>query len=117
MRSIWKVAVPVSWEGYAVTVAWFLGMSLLQLEGDLARRSIAITLLVAAYGVIIFLTWADPEGEDRSWREMLWSRQTVVTLVVLVLFAAVFIGAVYLACRVGGCHRPTSWYHGPTLFR
>ena len=37
--SIGKAIIPVSWEGYVVTVAFVLGMGLLTLEGDLTRRS------------------------------------------------------------------------------
>lgn len=60
--SIGKAMCPVSWEGYAVTVAFLLGMVLLKLVDDVARRAIAMTLLAAAYGAIVVLTWSrDPD--------------------------------------------------------
>jgi peptidoglycan/LPS O-acetylase OafA/YrhL len=52
----------VSWEGYAVTVALVLGMGLLKWVDDPVRRAIALALLVAAYGAVVFLTWSnDPD--------------------------------------------------------
>ena len=62
MPSIGKAIIPVSWEGYAVTVALVLGLGLLKWVDDLPRRSIALVLLVAAYGAVVFLTWSnDPD--------------------------------------------------------
>jgi hypothetical protein len=58
-----KAVCPVSWEGYAVTVAFLLGMALMRLEADLTRRAIAIALLAAAYAAVVFLTWSnDPDA-------------------------------------------------------
>ena len=62
MPSFGKAIVPVSWEGYAVTVALLLGFGLLKLVGDPLRRAIALALIVAAYGAVVFLTWGnDPD--------------------------------------------------------
>ena len=106
MPWIGKAMVPVSWEGYAVTVAFVLGLGLLKLVDDLNRRAIAVALLVAAYGVIAFLTWDDPDAEVRlSWRERLWNRQTLVWLAVWLVFGAVCVFAGYQSC-LGCLHRP-----------
>jgi hypothetical protein len=110
MRSImpWRVIVPVSWEGYAVTAALLLGMALLKLEGDPTRRGIAIALLAAAFCTIVVLTWGDPDAEaDRSWREILLSWHTLVSLALMLAFAAVFVAAVFVAVSYGcgGCGR------------
>jgi hypothetical protein len=59
MPSIWKVAVPLCWEGYAVTLAFVLGLGLLKLVEDPIRRAIAAALIVAAYGAVVFLTWSN----------------------------------------------------------
>lgn len=60
--SIGKAIIPVSWEGYAVTIALVLGIGLLKLETDPIRRAIALALLAAAYGLVVFLTWSnDPD--------------------------------------------------------
>ena len=59
MPLIGKAICPVSWEGYAVTVAFVLGLGLLKLVDDLARRSIAMALLAAAYGAVVFMTWGN----------------------------------------------------------
>ena len=62
MPLLWKVASPVSWEGWAVSIALLLGMGLLRLVEDPLRRSIALALLFAAYGAVVFLTWSkDPD--------------------------------------------------------
>jgi asparagine N-glycosylation enzyme membrane subunit Stt3 len=62
LPSIGKAVIPVSWEGYAVTVAFVLGLGLLKLVDDLPRRTIAMALLAAAYGAVVFLTWRnDPD--------------------------------------------------------
>ena len=62
MPSVWKVAVPLCWEGYAVTVAFVLALGLMKLVDDPIRRAIAMALLVAAYGAIVCLTWSsDPD--------------------------------------------------------
>ena len=60
--SIGKAVVPVSWEGYAVTVAFVLGLGLLKLVDDPVRRSIALALLIASYGAVVFLTWSNDPG-------------------------------------------------------
>ena len=53
---------PVSWEGWAATIAFLMGLLLLRLEGDLTRRAIAIALLAAAYCALVLLTWSnDPD--------------------------------------------------------
>ena len=62
MPALWKAAVPVSWEGYVVTIAFVMSLPLLKLAGDPIRASIAFTLIVVAYGAIVWLTWGpDPE--------------------------------------------------------
>jgi hypothetical protein len=107
MRSIWKAAVPVSWEGYAVTVAFLLGFMLMRLVADLNRRAIATALLVAAYGAIVFLTWEDPDAEVRlGWRERLWNRGMLASLGGWLVFAAVLVAAAY-AASMWGYHRPS----------
>ena len=110
MPSLGKAIVPVSWEGYAVTVAFLLGFGLLRVEPDLVRRSIALVLLIAAYFAVVILTWDDPDAEVRPrWRDTLWNRETLVWLVVLLVLAAAFAVAGYEACA--GC------YHGPRPLR
>ena len=60
--SIGKAICPVSWEGYAVTVALVVGVGLLRLVDDPARRTIAFALLVGAYCAVALLTWSnDPD--------------------------------------------------------
>ncbi len=96
--------MPLCWEGYAVTIAFVLGLGLSKLVADPNRRSIAMALLVAAYGVVVFLTWENPDAEGgRRWRETLWNRQTLVWLAVLLALAAAMAAANYLGC--GGCYR------------
>jgi hypothetical protein len=98
----WRPIVPVSWEGYAVTVALVLGMALLRLEGDATRRSIAIVLLAAAFCAIVVLTWSDPDAEvSRSWSETLRSWRTLVSLALMLAFAAAFVAAVFVAVSYG----------------
>ena len=41
----------MSWEGYAVTVAFLLGLLLLKLVDDLTRRSIAFQLAPTQIGI------------------------------------------------------------------
>jgi hypothetical protein len=107
MRSIGKAAVPLCWEGYAVTVAFLLGFLSMRLVDDPNRRAIATALLVAAYGVIVFLTWEDPDAEvRRGWRERFWSRQTLVWLGVWLAIAAACVFAAY-AASLWGYHRPS----------
>ncbi len=108
--SIGKAICPVSWEGYAVTVAFVLGLVLLALEGDPNRRAIAMALLAAAFCAVVVLTWGDPDGPaGRDWRATLWNWQTLVWLAVLLLLAAAFVAASY-AC--GGCyHMPVPGLH------
>jgi hypothetical protein len=63
MLSIGKVIVPVSWEGYVVSLALLLGIVLLKLYAhDTVRGAIAFALMVAAYVALVFLTWSkDPD--------------------------------------------------------
>jgi len=108
--SIGKAACPISWEGYAVTVAFVVGLALLRLESDVIRRAIALALVIAAYTAIVILTWGDPEGAvvRRGWRETFWNRYTLVWLAVLLLLAGALIAAGFVGC--GGCyHRPAPW--------
>jgi cyclic lactone autoinducer peptide len=100
----------VSWEGYAVTVAFLLGMALLQLEGERTRRAIAMALVAVAYCAVVVLTWGDPDsGVRQHWRETLFNRQTLVWLAVLLALAAAFVAA-NVVC--GGCyHQPVSGWH------
>ena len=63
MLSIGKVIVPVSWEGYVVTIALLVGMVLLKLYvHDPIRGSIAFGLMIAAYLAIVLLTWSKDPG-------------------------------------------------------
>lgn len=97
--SIGKAVIPVSWEGYVVTLAFVLGLGLLQLEVDRIRRSIAMALIIAAYAVVVFLTWEDPDAEGRrGWRETLWNRGTLVWLLVMLAFVAAYAVAGLNAC-------------------
>lgn len=94
MRSIGKATVPLTWQGYAVTVALVLGFGLLRLEADLVRRAIATALVVVAYGAIVVLTWGDPEsGAPADWRAALFNRGTLVWLLVLAVIAAAMVAA------------------------
>ena len=61
MPSLWTAIVPVSWEGYVVTVALIVSLPLLKLVGDPVRAAIAFSLIVVAYGAIVWLSWGpDP---------------------------------------------------------
>ena len=106
--SIGKAICPVSWEGYAVTVAFLLGLLLLKLVDDLTRRSIAFALMAAAYSAIVILTWGGDSDSRvrRSWRETLWNRQTLVWLAVLVVLAAACVAAGYQQRCPGCSYRP-----------
>jgi cobalamin synthase len=97
MPSIGKAIIPVSWEGYAVTVAFVLGfVGLIKFVANPIRGPIALTLWVAAYGAIVFLTWEDPDADGRrGWRETLFNRQTLVWLAGLLVLAAAFAAAGY----------------------
>jgi hypothetical protein len=107
LPSIGKAVVPVSWEGYAVTVAFVLGLGLSRLAPDPIRRAIAMALIVAAYGAVVILTWENPDAEaGRGWRATLWNRQTLVWLGVLLVIAAACVAAGYVSC-LGCAHRPT----------
>jgi disulfide bond formation protein DsbB len=104
--------IPLCWEGYAVTIALVLGFGLLQLEGDPARRAIAMALLVAAYGAVVFLTWSNDSDSDlpdlevrRGWQRGIFSRRTLAWLIASLVFAAVFVAAGYGAAKYGGCPR------------
>ncbi len=62
MPSILKLAVPVSWEGYAVTVVFVLGFAPLKMVDDPIRRAIAMALWMTGYCAVVFLTWSnDPD--------------------------------------------------------
>ena len=101
MRSIWKAAVPVSWEGYTVTVAFLLGMILLGLESDPTRRSLAIALLVVAYFAVVCLTWEDPEaGGGLNWRAALFNWRTLAWVAFLVVLGGAIIAAGYQSCAM-----------------
>jgi hypothetical protein len=102
---------PLSWEGWAVTLAFLLGMGLLRLEPDLTRRSIALALSAAAFCAIVVLTWGDPGSDVRpSWRETLLNRQTLVWLGFLLLLAAACVAAGFYGYR-GGYHMPIPGLH------
>ena len=62
MPSIGKMIVPVSWQGYVLTIALLLGMALLKVYvHDVVRAAIAFWLMIAAYLAIAYLTWSkDP---------------------------------------------------------
>jgi hypothetical protein len=101
--------MPLSWEGYAVVVAFLLGMFLLQLEADPIRRGIAGVLLMAGFCAVVVLTWGDPDGEVRGWRETLFNRQTLVWLAVLLVLGGAIAAASYVGC--GGCyHKPAPYW-------
>ncbi|MGZ3272632.1 MAG: hypothetical protein ACXU82_16485 [Caulobacteraceae bacterium] len=52
----------MSWEGYAVTAAFILGVVLVRSEHDHTRQAIAFALMAAAYCAVVFLTWSnDPD--------------------------------------------------------
>jgi drug/metabolite transporter (DMT)-like permease len=94
--SIGKAIIPVSWEGYAVTVAFVVGLGLLPLESDPTRRSIALALLAAAYCVVVILTWGDTDAEVRPGRrETLFNKQTLVWLAFLLVLTAALAAAAY----------------------
>lgn len=59
LRAFRRVAVPVSWEGYAATAAFALSLVLLKLVEDPTRRAIAMVLTSVGFAVIVFLTWGD----------------------------------------------------------
>ena len=100
MRSFGKAAVPLTWQGYVVTVAFLLGFGLLRLEADLVRRSIATALVVVAYGAIVILTWDDPESDaPPDWRAALFNWGTLVWLLVLVAIAAAMAAAGFYGAR------------------
>ena len=62
MPYIGKAICPVSWEGYAVTVALVVGVGLMRFVDDPVRRVIALTLVVGAYCAVLLLTWSkDPD--------------------------------------------------------
>jgi hypothetical protein len=90
-------------------VAFFLGMALLNLEADLTRRSIAGALLVAAFCAVVILTWGDPDGEVRGWRETLFNRQTLVWLGVLVVLAALIAAASFQQQQCPRCNPQPFW--------
>jgi peptidoglycan/LPS O-acetylase OafA/YrhL len=116
--SIGKAICPVSWEGYAVTVAFLLGMLLLGLESDLIRRSLALALLAAAYCALVILTWGDPDSEDRQgWRETLLNWQTLVWLAVLVALAAAMVTASYQGYPGWGRRHAPGWHAGTSRLR
>jgi hypothetical protein len=100
MRSFGKAIIPLTWQGYAVTVAFLLGLGLLRLEADLARRSIATALVVVAYAAVVILTWGDPEcASPPDWRTALFNRGTLIWLLVLVVIAAVMAAAGFYGAR------------------
>ena len=111
MRSLWKAAVPVSWEGYTVTVAFLLGMILLGLESDPTRRSIAIALLVAAYFAVVCLTWEDPEAErGLDWRLAFFNWRTLVWVAFLAVLCGAIIAAGHQSCSMRrNCLQPRSF--------
>ena len=116
--SIGKWFFPVSWEGYAVTGAFALGVALLAFVDDPIRRAIAIALLAAAFGAVVFLTWRRPDAEvRRDWRETLWNRRARTWLVWLVLLLALMAAiAAADSFRCAGCYgKPGIWtarWHG-----
>jgi peptidoglycan/LPS O-acetylase OafA/YrhL len=99
---------PLSWEGRVVMVAFVLGIMLLQLEGDLTRRGIAMVLLFAAFCAVFVLTWGDPDSDGSpGWRKTFWNRQTLVWLGVLLVLCVAVAAASYHAQLCPGCnHRP-----------
>jgi small-conductance mechanosensitive channel len=90
-------------------VVFFLGMALLNLEPDLTRRSIAGVLLIAAFCAVVVLTWGDPDGEVRGWRETLFSRYTLLWLGVLVLLAVAIAAASYQQQQCPRCYPQPYW--------
>jgi hypothetical protein len=100
MRSFGKAAAPLTWQGYAITFAFLLGLGLLRLEADLIRRSIATALVVAAYGAVVILTWGDPASDaPRNWRRALFNQGTLVWLMVLAAIAAAVVAAGFYGAR------------------
>ena len=107
---------PISWEGYVVTVAFVLSMGLINLEGDLTRRSIAAALLVAAFCAVVVLTWGDPDRAGRpSFRETLWNWQTLVWLLVLLALGAAVAAASYQQRQCPGCNPQPYWKPQPPV--
>jgi hypothetical protein len=100
IRSIGKAIVPLTWQGYGLTVALFLGFGLLRLEADLIRRSIAMALVVVAYGAVVILTWGDPESASPpNWRAALFNRGTLLWLAMLVAIVAAMTAAGFYGAR------------------
>jgi hypothetical protein len=86
--------MPLCWEGCAVLIAFVFGMAMLPLVADLTRRALAGILLFAAFGAVVILTWDYEAMEDRpSWREMLFSWQTLVAVLIFAVLVAAMIAA------------------------
>jgi hypothetical protein len=120
-----KGFVPVCWEGCAVTVAFGLGLGLLTMVRAPIQRSVAMALVVVAFGAIVLLTWEDPDtAARRGWRDRLLNKQTAIgSGLMLLLFAAIM--ATAYACDVAfpravfvaACKRAPSEFRGPLTGR
>ena len=60
--SLGKLVCPVSWEGYAATVVFVLGIGASKQVEDPTWRAVALALVAAGYCAVVLLTWdRDPD--------------------------------------------------------
>jgi hypothetical protein len=52
----------VSWEGYAATIVFVLGLGAAKLVDDPVRRALALALVAAGFGAVVLLTWDRDAG-------------------------------------------------------